>query len=63
MTQEQYEAMHEGSYWFCLNDLSYFVKQFGLSKVLADLKDLQDNHDRIEKEAANKKQLLDDLPF
>lgn len=63
MTKEQYDAMAEGSYWFCLNDLSYYVKQFGWDKVMRDFNEMEANHKLVEESAANKKQLLDDVPW
>lgn len=60
---EELQACSEGSYWFCLNDLSYYVERFGLVKVLKDLKELQDNRKLVEESAANKRQLLNDIPF
>lgn len=60
---EELQAVSEGSYWFCLNDLSYYVQQFGLVKVLKDLKELQDNQKLVAESAANKNQKLDDIPF
>lgn len=60
---EELQAVSEGSYWFCLNDLDYYVQRFGLLKVLKDLKELQDNRKLVEESAANKRQLLTDIPF
>ena len=63
MTKEQYDAMAEGSYWFCLNDLSYYVKQFGWDKVMKDYQEMEDNRKLVEESAAKGKQYLDDVPF
>lgn len=63
MSKDEYDAMAEGSYWFCLNDLDYYVRQHGWDKVMSDFKDLQTNRKLVEDSSANKKQLLTDIPF
>lgn len=62
---EHEEDLEEAHYHFCLNDLVYYSKQFGIDKVMSDLLHYYQSQTQVE--ALEKKYLineqLEDVPF
>ena len=56
------QAMEEGRYWFCLNDVVDYMEMNGQEKVFADLSDLFKQRQTFNKKYKTKID-LEDIPF